>query len=80
MSKISRTDNCGRIVLPQEIREKHGERYRIVGLEDRVELVPLSSDPIEGFREAVGDAFEGKRITEIKAEARGVAQKDTREE
>ena len=74
MSGTTTTDDRGRIVLPREIREKHGERYRIVDLTDRVELVPLRSDPIEGLREAVGDAFAEKSIAEIKAEARAGAQ------
>ncbi|MDZ7850751.1 MAG: AbrB/MazE/SpoVT family DNA-binding domain-containing protein [Halodesulfurarchaeum sp.] len=75
MSGTTTTDDRGRIVLPREIREKHGEHYRIVELADRVELIPLRSDPIEGLREAVGDAFAGKSIAEIKAEARSAAQK-----
>ncbi|MDS0473737.1 AbrB/MazE/SpoVT family DNA-binding domain-containing protein [Natrinema sp. 1APR25-10V2] len=69
MSKRAEADDRGRIVIPHEIREKHGDRYRVVELDDRVELIPLKDDPIEGLRDAVGGAFDGKSIREIKREA-----------
>lgn len=76
MSKTAEADDRGRIVIPHEIREKHGDRYRVVELKDRVELIPLKDDPIEGLRDAVGDAFEDKSIEEIKRESREAARKD----
>lgn len=77
MSKTTEADDRGRIVIPSEIRKKHGDRYRIVELSDRVELIPLQEDPVAGLREAVGDAFEGKSIAEIKQDARDAARVDT---
>ena len=74
MSKTAEADDRGRIVIPHEIREKHGDRYRVVELDDRVELIPIDSDPIEGLRDAVGDAFDGKSIAEIKQQARTAAR------
>ncbi|NUB90927.1 AbrB/MazE/SpoVT family DNA-binding domain-containing protein [Haloterrigena sp. SYSU A558-1] len=76
MSKRAEADDRGRIVIPHEIREKHGDRYRVVELDDRVELIPLKDDPIEGLRDAVGDAFDDKSIDEIKREAREAARED----
>ncbi|MDY6775449.1 MAG: AbrB/MazE/SpoVT family DNA-binding domain-containing protein [Halobacteria archaeon] len=70
MTKTTTADNRGRIVIPQEMREKFGDRYRVVELRDRIELIPLSDDPTEGLRDAVGDAFKGKSTDEIKREAR----------
>jgi len=74
MSKTAEADTRGRIVIPADIREKHGSRYRIVELEDRVELIPLDDDPVAGLQAAVGDAFDGHSIAELKAEAREAAR------
>ena len=68
MSERAEADDRGRIVIPRDIREKHGDRYRVVELDDRIELIPLRDDPIEGLRDAIGDAFDGKSIGEIKRE------------
>lgn len=76
MGKTVEADDRGRIVIPHEIREKHGDRYRVVEVEDRIELIPLDDDPIEGVRNAVGDAFDDTSIAEIKQEARAVARED----
>lgn len=76
MSKTAEADDRGRIVIPHEIREKHGDRYRVVELKDRIELIPLKEDPIEGLRDAVGDAFDEKSIEEIKRESRESAQEN----
>ena len=80
MSKTAEADDRGRIVIPRKIRKKYGDRYRIVELDDRVELIPLKKDPVEGLRDAVGDAFDEKSIAEIKQEARDAAREDAVEE
>lgn len=80
MSKTAEADDRGRIVIPHEIRKKYGDRYRIVELDDRVELIPLKEDPIEGLRDAIGDAFDEQSIAEIKQEAREAAREDAIDE
>ena len=80
MSKTAEADDRGRIVIPSEIRKKHGDRYRIIELDDRVEMIPLKEDPIEGLRDAVGDAFDKQSIAEIKEAARDAAEENVTEE
>lgn len=67
-------DDRGRIAIPQEISEKHGDRYRIVELDGRIELLPLADDPIDGLRDAIGDVFDDRSIAEIEREAREAAR------
>jgi hypothetical protein len=67
------TDDRGRIYLEKALRERYGEQFHIVTYRDRIELVPVDEDPLEGLREAVGDAFEGKSVSELKDEARAEA-------
>jgi hypothetical protein len=39
------------------VRERYGDRYRIVELPSHVALVPVDEDPVAGLQAAVGDAF-----------------------
>jgi len=76
----STTDERGRIYLPKDVRERYGEHYRIVELPTHVVLLPVDDDPLEGVREAVGDAFEGKGREKLKAEALAGAKAETEDE
>ena len=76
----STTDERGRIYLPKDVRERYGEHYRIVELPTHVVLLPVDDDPLEGVREAVGDAFEGKGREDLKAEALAGAKAETEAE
>lgn len=64
------TDDRGRLYLSKDIRERHGERFHVVEYSDHIELIPIDDDPLEGLRDAVGDAFEGKSVEELRDEAR----------
>jgi hypothetical protein len=44
--------------------------YRIVEPPSHVTLFPVDEDPLEGLREAVGDAFEGESAGALKERAR----------
>lgn len=67
------TDERGRLYLSKDIRDRYGERFHVVEYSDHVELIPIDDDPLEGLREAVGDAFEDRSIEELREEAREVA-------
>jgi bifunctional DNA-binding transcriptional regulator/antitoxin component of YhaV-PrlF toxin-antitoxin module len=64
------TDERGRIYLPKDVRDRFGDRYRIVELPSHVALFPVDDDPLSGLREAVGDAFDGADTDELKRRAR----------
>ncbi|WP_224332672.1 AbrB/MazE/SpoVT family DNA-binding domain-containing protein [Haloprofundus halobius] len=64
------TDERGRIYLPKDVRERFGDKYRIVELPSHIALFPVDDDPLEGIRAAVGDAFEGDDADQLKSDAR----------
>lgn len=64
------TDERGRIYLPKDVRERFGTEYRVVELPNYVALFPVADDPLAAVQEAVGDAFEGKSVDELREEAR----------
>jgi bifunctional DNA-binding transcriptional regulator/antitoxin component of YhaV-PrlF toxin-antitoxin module len=74
------TDERGRIYLPKDVRERFGDQYRIVELPSHVALFPVDEDPLEGLRAAVGDAFEGEDVAELKEDAREAISKEVQEE
>jgi hypothetical protein len=59
------TDHRGRIYLPKDIRERFGDRYRIVELPSHVALFPVDEDPLDGLRAAVGEAFAETTADEV---------------
>lgn len=48
----------------------------MVALRDRIELIPLADDPVDGLQTAVGDSFDGVSIQEIRHTARAAAEKE----
>lgn len=74
------TDNRGRIHLPKDVRDRYGDRFRIVELPTHVALFPVDEDPLEGLREAVGDAFEGEDPDDLKSNARARIAEEARSE
>ena len=74
------TDERGRIYLPKDVRERFGDQYRIVELPSHVALFPVDDDPLEGLRDAVGDAFEGDDTDQLKADARKRISEDVQAE
>lgn len=70
------TDDRGRLYLSKELRERHGEQFRVLDLPTRIVLIPVDEDPLQAVRDAVGDTFEGKSVAELKQEARAAARDD----
>lgn len=63
---VTTADN-GRVYIPKEMREKFGEKFHIVELENKIVLVPVSGDPLEALR----DEMKGvdKSVEELKKSA-----------
>jgi bifunctional DNA-binding transcriptional regulator/antitoxin component of YhaV-PrlF toxin-antitoxin module len=74
------TDDRGRIYLPKSVRDRFGDEYRIVELPNHVALFPVDEDPLEGVRAAVGDAFEGEDVNDLKDAARESIRNEARAE
>ena len=74
------TDERGRIYLPKDVRDRFGDRYRIVELPSHVALFPVDEDPLDGLRAAVGDAFAETEADELKAQAREAISREVRAE
>ena len=64
------TDKRGRITIPTELRERFGDRYRVVELEDGIKLVPIPQNPIETLRESGSDKLRETSADELRATAR----------
>jgi bifunctional DNA-binding transcriptional regulator/antitoxin component of YhaV-PrlF toxin-antitoxin module len=64
-------DDRGRMTLPKELRERYGDRYRIVEVHDGIKLIPVAEDPLDALR----DEFAGveKTADELREEAREAA-------
>ncbi|OYR40813.1 hypothetical protein DJ82_06890 [Halorubrum sp. Ib24] len=74
------TDDRGRIYLSKDLRDRHGERFRVVDLPSRIVLVPVDDDPLQAVRESVGPAFEGGDIDELREDARATIAEEARRE
>jgi len=70
MSKAS-VDSNGRLYIPQELRSRHGEDFRLIEFEGEIRLIPLPDDPVEDLRERTESLRDsGKTVEELKQEAR----------
>lgn len=74
------TDDRGRIYLSKDLRDRHGERFRVVDLPSRIVLVPVDDDPLQAVRESVGPVFEGKDIDELREDVRATIADEARRE
>jgi bifunctional DNA-binding transcriptional regulator/antitoxin component of YhaV-PrlF toxin-antitoxin module len=68
-------DDQGRLYIPKRTRERYGERFRIVELDDGIKLVPVPEDPVEGLRAAM-EGLEDVTLDELKEQADREARQD----
>lgn len=61
-------DERGRLTLPKELRERHGDRYKVVELHDGVKLIPVDEDPLAALRAEFADVDADS--TELRKRAR----------
>ena len=57
----------GKLYIPKDLREKFGEKFEMIALEDRIVLIPLSDDPLADLREESKNV--DKSVQELKKEA-----------
>lgn len=67
---MTETDDRGRLYLPRELRDRHGERFRVVDFPSRVVLIPVDDDPLGAVRDAIGEQLAGRSVAELKRESR----------
>jgi bifunctional DNA-binding transcriptional regulator/antitoxin component of YhaV-PrlF toxin-antitoxin module len=67
---VTETDDRGRLYLPKGLRDRHGERFRVVDLPSRVVLIPVDDDPLGAVRDAVGGQLAGRSVAELERETR----------
>ena len=67
----------GRIYLSTELREKFGDRFRLVERDDRIVLLPVADDPLAALREEFADVEASAR--ELRDAARGGALEEAGE-
>ncbi|MGM0718807.1 MAG: AbrB/MazE/SpoVT family DNA-binding domain-containing protein [Halobacteriota archaeon] len=64
-------DDRGRMTLPKELRERYGDRYRIVEVHDGIKLIPVAEDPLDALREEFAEVE--KTADELREAAREAA-------
>lgn len=74
-----RTDARGRVTIPKEVRDRYGERYRLVELDSGIKLVPIPDDPLAELRAAASDGLREASLDDVEEAARQEAREQTDE-
>jgi bifunctional DNA-binding transcriptional regulator/antitoxin component of YhaV-PrlF toxin-antitoxin module len=74
-----RADDRGRITIPKEVRDRYGERYRLVELDSGIKLVPIPDDPLAELRAAASDALREASLDDLEEAAREEAREQASE-
>jgi len=63
------TDERGRITIPKKIRDRFGDRYRMIELQEGVKLLPVPDDPVTALRQASSEEFKQASMDELQTAA-----------
>jgi len=70
-------DDRGRLTLPEDLRERYGDQYYAVDIEDGIKLFPIAEDPLDALREEFADIE--KRGDRLRDESRAAFLDDAGE-
>lgn len=79
MSGEVRTDERGRVTIPKEIRDRYGEKFRLVELDSGIKLVPIPDDPLAELRAAASDELREASLDDLEEAAREQAREQASE-
>lgn len=74
-SMAATVDDQGRLYLPKHTRERYGDQFRIVELEEGIKLIPLEEDPVTGLRKAM-PGIQDVPIGELQEQSEAAARED----
>lgn len=74
MSEEVRTDERGRVTIPKAVRDRFGDRYRLVELDSGIKLVPVPDDPLAELRAAASDELREASLEDLERAARAEAR------
>jgi bifunctional DNA-binding transcriptional regulator/antitoxin component of YhaV-PrlF toxin-antitoxin module len=67
-------DDRGRVTIPKAVRDRYGERYRLVELDSGIKLVPIPDDPLEALRAAASEELREASLEALEDAARDEAR------
>lgn len=74
-----RTDERGRVTIPKGVRDRYGEKFRLVGLDSGIKLVPVPDDPLGELRAAASDELREAALDDLEDAARNEAREQAGE-
>lgn len=74
MSDQVRTDDRGRVTIPKDVRDRYGERFRLVELNSGIKLVPIPDNPLQELQAAASDELRAATLDDLEAAAKEVAR------
>jgi len=69
MGRKVRTDERGRVTIPKEVRDRYGEKFRLVELDSGIKLVPIPNDPLAELRAAASDELREASLDDLEEAA-----------